>query len=163
MSMEITEAGRSLRFSFHSWNQKTDRIIVLSFLVSRLLLKLELPHYDLGLIHLNTQYSLCKLGTTEKYQKKVFTQKSVSWSPMSLSDVSLMIRVLLLSNPMCPFPRLLSTPFHSAPFSCTWKWRGIRLLCFARQAHLERWCRFTIHIISVASRLSQKPESGRIM
>jgi len=64
-----TEAGRRLRFSFHSWNQKTDRIIVLSFLVSRLLLKLELPHYDLGLIHLNTQYSLCKLGTTEKYQK----------------------------------------------------------------------------------------------
>jgi len=27
MSMEITEAGRRLRFPFHSWNQKTDRQI----------------------------------------------------------------------------------------------------------------------------------------
>jgi len=35
--METTEAGRRLRFSFHSWNQKTERIMAFSFLVSPLL------------------------------------------------------------------------------------------------------------------------------
>jgi len=75
MPIEITEAGRGLRFSFHRWNQQYNRkqiiiiIMVLSFLVS-LLLNLDcLAMIGLGLIHLYSQYSLCKLGTTEKYQK----------------------------------------------------------------------------------------------
>ena len=44
-----------------------------------------------------------------------YAQKSVSWSPISLSDVGLIIWVLLLSSPKCPFPRPLSKPF-----SCIW-------------------------------------------
>jgi len=61
-AMEITDAGRSLRLSFHNWNQenirKQDVIMVLSFLVSPLLNLDYLTMIVLGLIHLYTQYSL---------------------------------------------------------------------------------------------------------
>jgi len=67
--IEIAKAGRRLMFSVHSWNQKTDIIMAFSFLDSPLLNLDNLTMVCLGLIHLNTQYSLCKLGTTEKYQK----------------------------------------------------------------------------------------------
>ena len=113
MSMEITEAGRRLRFSLYSWNQKTDRIIVLSFLVSRLLLKLELPHYDLGLIHLNTQYSLCKLGTTEKYQKW-FSLRNLSHGARCLSPMYLSWSEFCCCQIRCAHSQD-SFPPHSTP------------------------------------------------
>ena len=110
----------------YRWNQQYIRKqVVLSFLVS-LMLNLNYTSQWLVLVWFTCILNIhsVNLAHLEKYQLVVFTQKSVSWSPMSLSIVSLalIMWVLLLSIPPYPCPRLLSTPF-----SCTWKQRGVRL------------------------------------
>ena len=110
MSMEITEAGRRLMFSVHSWNQKTDIIMVLSFLVSPLL-NLNYLTMILVLVWFTCNIHSVNLARLRSIKNSFHSEISLMEPDVSLRCVSHDQSSAVVKSDV-PIPK---TPFHPIP------------------------------------------------